>query len=154
MEILNSRFNAILMCVSSQDKIMRMECEILISSCKNPKTVDLVNENIGRIADGSSPHSANALKLGLEKAFDLKKPPPIAEPLPPPIVKPLPPPGVKLRCSWTGCPGYNDHVSISSVRNSCQGCPDCSYNYLQCVGCGYTRLGNVAACEGCGQKFV
>jgi hypothetical protein len=129
---------------------MKMECEILISSCKNPKTVDLVNENIRRIADGSSPHSANALKLGMEKAFDLKKPPP--------IVKPLPPPGVKLRCSWSGCSGYNNHISITSVRTNyycCQVCQPRGYSYwLQCVNCGVNRGGNYASCQSCGMRFA
>ena len=52
---------------------MEMECELLILNFRNPKTIDLINKNIGRASDGSSSHSANAFKLGLKKAFDLKK---------------------------------------------------------------------------------
>ena len=129
--------------LSSQDKIMEMECELLISSFKNPRTVELVNENIRRMADGSSSHTANALKLGLKKAFDLKKPPP----------------GVKLRCSWSGCPSYANHISISSIATNfyyCQTCPSRGYHkhYLQCVSCGTNRTGNYVACQSCGKKFI
>jgi hypothetical protein len=122
---------------------MEMECELLISSFKNPKTVDLVNENIGRIADGSSSHSANALKLGLKKAFDLKKQPP----------------GVKLRCSYTSCTSYRNHVTMSSIGINVVYCPTCQsrgyYNhYLQCASCGYNRTGGYASCQSCGVKFA
>ena len=127
----------------SQDKIMEMECELLISSFKNPKTVDLVNENIGRIADGSSSHSADALKLGLKKAFELKKQPA----------------GVKLRCPWTGCASYNNHVSISSIPNGvtyCQPCYNRGYrsHIFQCTSCNQNRTSNYTACQSCGKRFI
>lgn len=48
---------------------MEMECELLISDFRNPKTAGLVNEKIGHDSDESSSHSANALK----KAFNLMK---------------------------------------------------------------------------------
>lgn len=51
-----------------------MECDLLISKFRNSKTADLVNESIRHISSGSSPHSANTLKHGLKKAFDLKSP--------------------------------------------------------------------------------
>lgn len=140
MRILNSWVNVMLTILFSQDKIMEMECELLISSFKNPHTGDLVTENIGRIADGSSSHSANALKLGLKKAFDLKKPPP----------------GVKLRCSWTSCSSYNNHVSVSSIGTNlyCQMCSNRRSSCWQCVGCGYNRTGNHTSCQNCKKIFV
>ena len=66
---------------------MEMECELLISSFKDPKTIALVKEDIGRISDGSSSHCAGALKLGLKKGFELKKQQR----------------GVLLRCPRVGC---------------------------------------------------
>jgi hypothetical protein len=138
MEILNSRVDTMLTRLSSQDKIMEMECELLISSFKTPKTIDLVGEKIGRIADGSFSHSANALKLGLKKAFDLKKQPP----------------GVKLQCPWTSCSGYDNHLSITSVGTVDYYCQLCLSYYLQCVGCGCERTSNHASCQSCGERFV
>ena len=67
-----------------------MQFDLLISNPKNPKTIVLVKENIGHISDGSLSHCAGSLKLGLEKAFDLKK-------------QKRQPPGVKLRCSDYRC---------------------------------------------------
>lgn len=126
--------------LSSQDRIMEMECELLISSFKNPHTIDLMTESIGRIADGSSSHSANALKLGLKKAFHLK----------------IPPPGVKLRCSWTSCTSYNNHISISSIGTNvyCQACSNRYSHHLQCVDCGNNRTGNYTSCQHCKKKFA
>ena len=123
----------------SQDKIMEMECELLVSSLKTPKTLELVNENIGRIGGGSSSHSAHALKLGLKKAFDLKK-------------RPL---GARLRCPMTNCAWYRNPVSMSSIGISVMYCQSCrGYNrYLQCANCGYNRTSSYSACQSCGQKF-
>ena len=115
-----------------------MECDLLISCFKNPETIELVNENIRRIADGSSSHSAHALKHGLKKAFDLKGKPP----------------GVMLRCSSTGCPSYNIRVSISSVGKGAFYCITCSAYYLQCAGCGARRTGDHALCLKCKKTFV
>ena len=127
----------------SQDKIMEMECDLLISGFKSPKTIELVNEYIGRMADGSCSHSAKALKLGLQKAIDLKKQPP----------------GVMLRCSWTSCTSYNNHISISSIGVNvccCQMCHSRGYynHYFQCVGCGTNRAGNYLSCRSCGKRFI
>ena len=62
-----------------------MQCELLISDLKDPKTILLVKENIGRISGGSSSRSASALEFGLKKAFEFKK-------------QIRQPPGVQLRC--------------------------------------------------------
>ena len=116
---------------------MEMECELLISNFKNPKTIDLVNDNIGSISDGSSSHSANALKLGLKKAFDLKKSPHQN--------------CTKLRCSSSYC-GWNSGsgISYSSVGLYCGSCN----SYMKCVSCGYQRTSNYSSCQSCGKSFV
>lgn len=130
-----------LTCSFSQDKIMEMQCKLLISKFNNPGTVALVKENIGRISDGSSPHCAGALKLGLKEAFDLKK-------------QKRKPPGVLLRCTYSGCGWYNNHITYSSVGTNTY-CPGCNRGYyMQCVGCGNSRTSNYTSCQGCGKKFV
>jgi hypothetical protein len=130
-----------LMCLFSQDKIMEMEFQLLISKFNNPKTIELAKEKIGNISDGSSPHCAGALKLGLKKAFDVKK-------------QKRQPPGVKLRCTYSGCAWYTNHVSYSSVGSNTY-CPHCQCGYyMQCVGCGYNRTSNYTSCQSCGKKFA
>jgi hypothetical protein len=57
----------------SQKEIMEAQCDLLVSSFKDHKTIALVKENIRHISSGSSSHRAGALQLGLEKAFELKK---------------------------------------------------------------------------------
>ena len=139
IRIQNPRFNTMLTHLFRQEKIMEMECEVLISNFKNAKTIDLVNENIGRISSGSSSHSANALKLGLKKAFDLKNP------------------RVKLRCSNGSCTWYSNPDSYSAMTSYGYYCQMCSNRgsscYLQCAGCGYNRTGNQTACQRCRKGF-
>ena len=133
-----------LMCSFSQEKIMEMECELLVSNFKNQKTIALVKENIGRISDGSSPHCADALKLGLKKAFELKK-------------QKCQPPGVLLRCSRYGCARNTSPVSYSVIGSNVY-CQDCQYNYgsycMQCAGCSYNRTGSYTSCQSCGKRFI
>ena len=121
-----------------------MECELLISNFKDPKTIALVKENIGHISDGSSPHCAGALKLGLKKAFELKK-------------QKRQPPGVLLRCSRYGCARNTTPVSYSVIGSNVY-CQDCQYNYgtyyMQCVGCSYNRTGGYTSCQSCGKRFI
>ena len=122
---------------------MEMECELLISNFKNPKTIDLVNQNIGQISDGSSAHSAGALKLGLKKAFDRKK----QKQQPPPV-------GTMLlcaspNCAWNSGPG----IPYSSI-GSFVVCPECDAYYMKCVACGNHRRGNYASCQSCKKPFV
>ena len=138
---LNFETNVALTCSFSQEKIMEMECELLVSNFKDPKTIGLVKENIRHFADGSSAHCADALKLGLKKAFKLKKPS-----------------GVRLRCTYSSCTWYSNHVSYSSVGSNayCQNCRNYGYGsrYLQCVGCGYNRTSNYTSCQSCGKAFI
>ena len=131
----------------SQEKIMEMQCELLISNISDPKTIKRMKEIIGYISDGSSSHSAGALKLGLKKAFELKK-------------RKRQPPGVLLQCNSGYCSWYNNPVPYSSAGphpyGYCQACLDCGLcaRYLLCAGCGHARTGVFTSCQGCGQKFI
>ena len=120
-----------------------MQCGLLVSDFQDPKTIALAKENIRRISDGSSPHCGNALKLGLKKAFELKK-------------KKKQPAGVLLRCSNSSCTWRSSPVLYSSVGSNTY-CPNCNYSgsyYLECVSCGYQRTSSYTSCQSCGQKFT
>jgi hypothetical protein len=119
---------------------MEIQCDLLISNSKDPKTITLMKGSIGRISDGSSFHSAGPLKLGLEKAFELKK-------------QQRKPPGVLLRCSYTSCAWYSNPVSYGSVGSNTD-CPNCGNYYMQCVGCSYQRTSNYTSCQSCGKSFI
>ena len=122
---------------------MEMECELLTSNFRDPKTIALVKETIGHFSDGSSTHCASALKLGLKKAFELKK-------------KKRQPPGVLLRCSRGGCARNTNPVSYSTNGSNIY-CPNCQYNYgnyyMQCTGCSYARTSSYTSCQSCGKRF-
>ena len=131
-----------LMCSSSQKRIMEMQCDLLVSNFKDLKTIALVKENIGNVSDGSSSHSADALKLGLKMAFELKRQN-----------------CARLRCSHGNCPWYNSHPSYSTVGPTihCQSCIDRGWGnrYLQCVSCGYQRTGtSYSSCQSCRKMFI
>jgi len=124
---------------------MEMECDLLVSNFKVPETVARMKENIGHISNGSSSFCASALKLGFQKAFELKK-------------QKRQPPGVLLRCSRGGCARYTTPVSYSTVGSSLY-CTNCQYNYgnyyMQCVGCSHQRThGSYTSCQSCGKRFV
>jgi len=133
--------NAGLMDSFSQEELMEMECELLLSNFKDPKTIALVKENIGRISDGTSSHCAGALKLGLKKGFELKKQQR----------------GVLLRCTRIGCARNTTPSSYSSVGSNTY-CQVCRYGHgsycMQCTGCSYTRTSNYTSCQSCGKKFM
>ena len=121
----------------SQKEIMEMECELLISNFKNPKTIGHLKEKIGYISDGSSPHCAGALKLGLKKAIEHKK----RER------------GVLLRCRNYSCGWHHSPVSYSSVGSNTH-CLSCGTYCTQCTGCGYDRTSNYTSCQSCGKRFM
>ena len=126
----------------SQEKIMEMQCELLTSKYTDPGTIALVKENIGHISDGSSSHCAGALKLGLKKAFELKRQKIFA----------------LLRCPRVGCERHTTPVTCSTVGANVY-CTSCQYNYgnyyMQCVGCSYNRThGSYVSCQSCGRKFL
>ena len=130
-----------LTCSFSQEKIKEMECDLLVSNFKDTKTVALVKEKIGHSSDGSSSHRAGALKLGLRKAFELKK-------------QQRQPPGVLLRCSNPSCNWCNNPVRYSMVGSNTH-CPNCGRLYwMLCVGCNYERMGRYASCQRCGKNFI
>ena len=121
---------------------MEMESEIFIPNLKDPKLIGLVGENIGRIADGSSSHSAGALKLGLKKAVESKKQGKV----------------VLLRCPRSGCVWFNTPPAYPSVGRGNIYCPNCygvyGGYYLQCVGCGYQRTAGYPSCQSCRKNFI
>ena len=130
-----------LTCSLSQEKIKEMECELLVSNFKDPKTITLVKESIRHSSDGSSSHRAGALKLGLRKALELKK-------------QARRPPGVLLRCSNSYCGWYSNPVPYSSVGSNTY-CPNCRNGYyMRCVECGYDRTSDYPSCRNCGKSFV
>jgi len=138
----NPDANVGLTCSFSQEKIMEMECDLLVSNFRDPITIALVKENIERISDGSSPHRTGALKLGLKKAFELKKRQKY----------------VLLQCTRNGCAKYTTPASILFVGSDTY-CPDCRYQhygnqYMQCTGCSNRRTGNYPSCQSCGKKFM
>ena len=129
-----------LTCWFSQEELMEMECDLLISKSGDSKTTTLMKEKIGHIADGSSSHCAVALKLGLKKAFEVKKQNR----------------GMLLRCSRQGCARNTTPVSYSVVGSNVY-CQDCQYNYgsyyMQCAGCSYNRVSNYTSCQSCRKNF-
>ena len=113
-----------------------MQCDLLVSNFKSPKTIALVKDNIGHIPDGSLSYRADPFTLGLKKAFDLKKQKN----------------GVKSRCSYYHCSWYHNQVSRSSARSDGR-CPSCG-NWMQCIGCGTNWNDNRPSCRGCGKRFI
>ena len=118
-----------------------MQCDLLMTKSRDPRTITLVKGNIGHIFDGSLPHCADSLKLGLKKAFDLKK-------------KERQPPGVGIRCTNGGCGWYNNPPSYPSIVGNVY-CQCCGYRYyFMCTGCGNARTVNCASCQHCGKRFI
>lgn len=118
---------------------MEMECQLLISNFKDPKTIGLVKARIRNISDGSSSHCAGVLKLGLKKASELKKQNR----------------GMLLRCPRSGCARNTTPVSLSANGSNIY-CPNCGYGnyYMQCTGCSYARTSNYTSCQSCRKRFA
>ena len=141
--------------LSSQKKIAKMESELFILNLKDPQLIGFVSGNIRRIADGSSSHLAGALKLGLKKAIEFKRRSN----------------GVLLRCPMSRCPRSANPVTYWFVGSNVH-CPNCpapppaprrDYNYpmynpippyMQCAGCGFQRTNDRQSCEKCSRRFV
>lgn len=140
----------------SQEKIMKMECELLTSNFKDPKTIALVKEKIGHISDGSSPHCAGALNLGLEMAFELKKKKEAGVPLTRPNHDRGEGEGVLLRCSYSNCGRHENPVSFLSVRSNIRCTGRRRICCMQCAGCGhmYDRTSSHKSCQGCRKRFI
>jgi len=127
---------------AGREEIMEMQWDLLIPNLKDPERFARVQENVGLVSSGSSSHCASTLKLGLKKAFELKK-------------KKREPPGVMLRCSNPICRWRYVHLLYASSVACllCTGVGRGDY-YLQCTGCGCNRTGNRPSCQGCGKMFV
>ena len=120
-----------------------MQCDLLTSNFKDWKAMSPIKKSIERIqqSGGSLSHCGGLLKLGLRKAFELKK-------------QRRNPPGVKLRCAYSGCQMYDTTISYSSARSNGL-CPGPYINHwLDCAGCGSERVGDHASCVSCGKTFV
>ena len=130
-------------CYFSQQTVMDMQCDLLVSSFNSPKTSTLMKESIRHLSDGSSPHCAGAMKLGFKKAFDAKK----RETC------------VLLQCSSTSCGWSKTPVSYSFVQSNTY-CPHCLQSRgrhkrrMLCTGCGHKRKGEYTSCQGCGKIFA
>ena len=117
-----------------------MQWDLLIPNLKEPERLALVKEKAGLIFSGPSPRCASTLKLGLKKAFELKR-------------KKREPPGVKLRCYNSSCPLHHSHPPYSSITQTTHGCGGSRW-YFQCVGCEHIRTEINPSCVGCGKKFI
>ena len=136
----------------SQEELMETQWDIVIANLKGPKTITFLKENIEDFSSGSSPYRADVLKLGLKKAFELKKKKTRA-----PV-----PPEVWLRCSNSGCEWHRTQAQVWRLADvgsdlfcrsrSSQGWGN--IDYWQCTGCGFNRAGHYASCQGCGAKFA
>ena len=118
-----------------------MECELLNSNFNDPGTIAAVKQSIGYISTGSVPYCAGALKLGVKKAFEVKKRKR----------------SVWLRCTRIGCMRHATPISYSAIGSAVY-CTVCLYqygpSYLQCTGCFYNRtFCGSGSCLGCGNKF-
>ena len=116
---------------------MELECDLLTTKFRDPKTVVLVREKIGGIFDGSLSHRAGTLKLGLEKAFEVKKQKVYSQ----------------LQCPNHSCARHGNPVSYSSIGSSTR-CPNCRQFHMRCTACGHDRLGTYMSCKKCGKKFI
>jgi hypothetical protein len=122
---------------------MEMQWEVLIPNLDDPKRFALVKDYIALMSSVPSSRCVSALKVGLKKAFELKRR--------------RAPPDVGLQCSNSNCSRRLRHLSYSSIgTTSCQSCAAKGLwnRYYQCTGCGYIRMGEFSSCQGCGGKFV
>ena len=121
---------------------MEVQYKLLISNFKDPKTIALVKDTVGRVSDGSSSFHAGAMKLWLKNAFEFKKQM-----------------SVRLQCSRNGCPRNKNPVPYM-VAGSDVLCQLCKHGYgermMRCNGCKSNRsVSNLRrSCGSCGKKFA
>ena len=130
--------NVVLTDLFSQEKIMGMETEFLIPNLKNPTLITLMSEKIESIADGSSSHSGDALKLGLLAAVKSKR-----------SSK-----GVMLLCSRASCTLYSRPISFLKMGVYCNLCSAYGYYHMLCSGCRCQRTSSFEVCQGCQKRFM
>ena len=124
-----------------------MECRLFFSRFQNPATIRRMEERFADIGTTRSAHQADALKLGLQSAIDIKKRNNLnarGNPM--------------LRCRESDCPGNSSYTSryLTSFTNIfCEPCLNIGReHFLICTDCGYERNGRHTSCRGCGKKFV
>ena len=128
----------------SREELMETQCDLVIANLGDPKTIVLVRENIKDFSSGSSPYRADVLRLGLKKAFELKKKKTRA-----PV-----PPEVRLRCSNPGCGWHRTQKWRLEDIGLALFCHLCLNSYYQCTDCGSNRTSNYASCQGCRAIFA
>ena len=129
----------------SQEELMETQWDLIMANFKDQKTAGLVRENLEVISSGSSPYRADVLRLGLKKAFELKKKK---------TRPPVPPAPVQLQCSDSDCAWHTTQKWNLPSIGSALFCHWCRNSYYQCTGCGSNRTSNYASCQGCGAMFA
>lgn len=125
-----------------------MECRLFFSRFKNEATILRMQEKISGISASRSTHQADALKLGLQVALDLKR-----------RDSQVGMGCVMLRCTERNCPGNKNYTSYSleGITNNefCQPCFKVGrFRFLTCTGCNRERAGRELWCQCCGKKFA
>jgi len=125
-----------------------MECRLFFSRFKNEATIRHMQEKISGICANRSAHQADALKLGLQAALDIKK-----------RDSQVGTDCVMLLCPERDCPGNKSYTSYSLegiVNNEfCQPCFKIGRTRLLiCMGCRNERTGRDSLCKGCGKRFA
>lgn len=124
-----------------------MECRLFFSRFQNETTIRRMQERFAGVGTSRSAHQADALKLGLQSALDIKKRNSL-------IARGE---GV-LRCREPDCPGNKNYSSYhlkNFIKNEfCQPCLKIGReSFLICMGCGCERKGRNTFCQGCGKNF-
>lgn len=124
-----------------------MECRLLFSRFQNETTVRRMQERFAGVGTNRSTHQADALKLGLQSALDIKKRNSL-------VARG----GVVLRCQDPDCPGNSSYTSYylkNFTKNEfCQPCFKVGrQRFLVCTGCGNERGGRHMTCEHCWKRF-
>ena len=125
-----------------------MECRLFFSRFQNEATILRMQQRFAGVCASRSSHQADALKLGLQSALEIKKRNSL-------VARG----GVMLRCRESDCPGNKTYRSCSLKNFGGSGyCQPCSKigreRFLVCADCGHERKGRHASCQGCGKEFV
>ena len=125
-----------------------MECRLFFSRYQSPATVLRMQEKFASVGATRSAHQADALKLGLQSALDIKKRDSL-----------LGRGNIMLRCPEPDCPGNKSYTSYSLgdvVNNEfCQPCFKIGRErFLTCTGCGHQRIDRGIQCQRCKKTFA
>jgi len=131
--------------ISARDRqILEMECRLLFSKFKNKATMSLVQEKIGETFGNRFAHRADAFKLGLRAALDLKERDPAVDMMD----------AVMLRCRSLDCPGHDERIPYTLAMSSRGLCPRCKKFHMQCAGCAHVRMDTNPWCKSCRKLFL